>query len=326
MSLNIVKRNSSSPFHLQRSMVDQGGEGGAYESGGYTGKSNYVDSGIGDAIASFGKVIGAGIQSRTASDKNDANVNKETRLEKRSTRIEGKKDKATTAGNTEKATRLGERNKRVEARKEKTTAEITKYNESQKPTVKSDIKVQDKKETKPVVEAAATVKINEDRKSTTTEDKTAELLKTGTITKSEEQKKKDRENEVKSITPLNQTKSNNMIQPKKSKSKNNPSIEGSDGSWMIGLPPGVEAANKRNLIKGAGGPHGDYVENKRPMGKPSKTPLHQKKKIVEKGSYDKGKVEKYVSKSAMAKHEKKETKSYEKKEGKKPSPTKMKKC
>jgi hypothetical protein len=72
-----------------------------------------------------------------------------------------------------------------------------------------------------------------------------------------------------------------------------------------------------------------------------------KKKIVEKGSYEKGKVEKYASKSAMAKHEKKETKSFEKKEGIKPKgplkqsskavidskfrtksvvPTKMKKC
>lgn len=50
------------------------------------------------------------------------------------------------------------------------------------------------------------------------------------------------------------------------------------------------------------------------------------KKIVEKGSYEKGKVEKYASKSAMAKHEKKETKSFEKKEEKKMPPTKMKKC
>lgn len=48
------------------------------------------------------------------------------------------------------------------------------------------------------------------------------------------------------------------------------------------------------------------------------------KKIVEKGSYEKGKVEKYASKSAMAKHEKKETKSFEKKEGVKPkSPMKQ---
>lgn len=165
MSLNLVRNNSSSPFRLQRSMVDQGGEGGAYESGGYTGKSEYSDGGMGEAISSFGKVVGAGIQSRTASDKNDANVNKEARLEKRSTRIEGKQKTATEKGNTEKATRLGERNKRVETRKEKTTAEITKYNESQKPTAKSDIKVQDKKETKPVVESAATAKIEEERQS-----------------------------------------------------------------------------------------------------------------------------------------------------------------
>ena len=33
--MNIVKKNSSSPFKLQRSMVDQGGSGGAYETGGY---------------------------------------------------------------------------------------------------------------------------------------------------------------------------------------------------------------------------------------------------------------------------------------------------
>jgi len=197
MSLNILKRNSSSPFHLQRSMVDQGGEGGAYESGGYTGKSDYVDSGIGDAIASFGKVIGAGIQSRTASDKNDANVNKEARLEKRSTRIEGKKDKATTAGNTDKATRLDDRNKRVEARKEKTTAEIKKYNESQKPTAKSDI-APVKDEVK-AIPSAATAKTTEERKET--------LVNNGTITKSYEEKKKDRENEIKGITPIKQRRS-----------------------------------------------------------------------------------------------------------------------
>jgi hypothetical protein len=51
-----------------------------------------------------------------------------------------------------------------------------------------------------------------------------------------------------------------------------------------------------------------------------------KKKIVEKGSFEKGKVEKYASKAAMAKHEKKETKPFEKKEAKKTPPAKMKKC
>ena len=50
-----------------------------------------------------------------------------------------------------------------------------------------------------------------------------------------------------------------------------------------------------------------------------------KKKIVEKGSFEKGKVEKYASKSAMAKHEKKESKPFEKKESKKVIPAKIKK-
>jgi len=46
--------------------------------------------------------------------------------------------------------------------------------------------------------------------------------------------------------------------------------------------------------------------------------MKAKKKITEKGSYENGKVETYASKSAMAKHEKKETKSFEKKESVKP--------
>ena len=46
-----------------------------------------------------------------------------------------------------------------------------------------------------------------------------------------------------------------------------------------------------------------------------------KKKISEYGG-----KEKYASKAAMAKHEKKESKSFEKKEGKKMPPAKMKKC
>ena len=49
------------------------------------------------------------------------------------------------------------------------------------------------------------------------------------------------------------------------------------------------------------------------------------KMVTEKGSYEKGKVEKYTSKKSMVKHEKKESKSFEKKEVKK-SPAKMKKC
>ena len=165
MSLNLIKNNSSSPFRLQRSIVNQGGEGGAYESGGYTGESQHLDSGIGDALASFGKTIGASIGSITAGDKNKFNEKKAERLENRAKKTETKKQNALKSGNIDKADRMKERGVRVEGRLKQTNAEITKYNESQKPTLKSDIKTPDKKETKPVIESAATTKIEEERQS-----------------------------------------------------------------------------------------------------------------------------------------------------------------
>lgn len=109
-----------------------------------------------------------------------------------------------------------------------------------------------------------------------------------------------------------------MLQPKK---KTNPSTEGPGNSYMIGLPKGVEETNKRNVLKGASGPSYKTTKSGQTI-----SPMKQKKSIVEKGSYEKGKVEKYASKSAMVKHEKKETKSFEKKESKKMPPAKMKKC
>jgi hypothetical protein len=66
MSLNLIKKNSSSPFHLQRSMVDQGGSGGAYESGGFNPDMVYNNDAANAAIMSFGKIVGAGL---TATDK-----------------------------------------------------------------------------------------------------------------------------------------------------------------------------------------------------------------------------------------------------------------
>ncbi len=164
MSLNLVKSNSSSPFRLQRSMVDPGGEGGAYESGGYTGKSDYNDGGISDAIASVGKIIGAGLSSRTASDKNDANVKKEVRLKARAKKTEVKKQNALDSGNINKADRMKTRGERVEGKLKQTTADIKKYNESQKPTLKSDI-APVKEETK-AIPSASTKKIEIDRTQT----------------------------------------------------------------------------------------------------------------------------------------------------------------
>ena len=166
MSLNLVRNNSSSPFRLQRSIVDQGGEGGAYESGGYTGESQYSDGGMSEAIAGVGKVVGAGISSRTASDKNDANVKKEARQERRSAKLESKQKQATEAGDTKRAERLGKRNTGVESRKANTTSEIKKYNESKKTTLKSDI-APIKDEVK-AIPAASTAKVTEDRKESVT--------------------------------------------------------------------------------------------------------------------------------------------------------------
>jgi hypothetical protein len=61
MSLNLIKKNSGSPFHLQRSMVDQGGSGGAYESGGFDPNNVYNNDAANAAIMSFGKIVGAGL-------------------------------------------------------------------------------------------------------------------------------------------------------------------------------------------------------------------------------------------------------------------------
>lgn len=61
-------------------MVDQGGAGGAYESGGYNGQATYVDSGIGQAIAGFGKTLGAALGSGTAADDNASDIKKSERL------------------------------------------------------------------------------------------------------------------------------------------------------------------------------------------------------------------------------------------------------
>jgi hypothetical protein len=138
MSLNLIRQNSQSPFRLQRSIVDQGGEGGAYESGGFTGESQYNDGGAA-AISSFGNTIAAGLSSITPGDKNKMNEKKVTRLEKRSTKIEAKQKSATESGNTNRANRLKKRNTRVENRLGNTKKEIEDYKKSKNLTLKSSV-------------------------------------------------------------------------------------------------------------------------------------------------------------------------------------------
>jgi len=131
MSLNLVKRNSGSPFQLQRSIVDQGGEGGAYESGGYTGESTYNNDAANAAVESFGATIGAALSSRTPGDKNKSNIKSKQRLEKKSTRL---KDKASKA-DYDKRTRLTDRAAKVDIRVKKKEESISKYEEERKKKI-----------------------------------------------------------------------------------------------------------------------------------------------------------------------------------------------
>lgn len=139
MSLDLVRKNSGSPFRLQRSMVDQGGEGGAYESGGFNPDMVYNNDAANTAIESFGKIVGAALGSRTAEDKNKSNEKKADRLENRAKKTESKKKQALESGNIRKADRMKERGERVEGRLKSTKAEIETYKKSQNPSVKATL-------------------------------------------------------------------------------------------------------------------------------------------------------------------------------------------
>ena len=127
MSLNIVRKNSSSPFNQQRSIVDQGGRGGAYEEGGFNPKNVYDNSAILTAIVGFGKSVGDGISTITDQDVNDSDVVRSKRLNEKKTRI--------TKVNT-KDPRLVRVNKKINS----VEARIKAYNDYKNPTLKSSIK------------------------------------------------------------------------------------------------------------------------------------------------------------------------------------------
>ena len=139
MSLKLIKGNSSSPFQLQRSMVDQGGAGGAYESGGYDPNNVYNDGGMAAAISSIGTVIGAAVGSRTAGDKNKEDLKKQKRLEVRVKKLKDEKAGNTDVKDTNRNTRIDKRLERIGKRQENIGNRIKEYNEMEKPTLKSDI-------------------------------------------------------------------------------------------------------------------------------------------------------------------------------------------
>lgn len=140
MSLQLLRQTVKSPFQLQRSMVDQGGANGAYESGGFTGKSQYNDGGMAAAISSFGQSIATGIDSISDKDMNKMNEKKADRLNARGVRTEAKKQNALQSGDLSKADRMNKRGERIEARLGETNKKIEEYKQSKNPTLESDIK------------------------------------------------------------------------------------------------------------------------------------------------------------------------------------------
>lgn len=138
MSLDIVRKNSGSPFHLQRSIVDRG-EGGAYETGGFNPKAGYSDGGMSEVITQFGKSLGSALSNVTAEDRNNADLRKKARLDKRE---KGITDNAwVNADNDHTVQRERDQRKldRIHGSQSKTNARIDAYNEIQKPTLKSDV-------------------------------------------------------------------------------------------------------------------------------------------------------------------------------------------
>lgn len=137
MSLGIINKNTSSPFMLRRSIVDQGGQGGAYESGGFNPDQGYSDGGTANAIAALGNTIGAGLSARTAGDENKDDLAASNRLDKKSKRISEKISSSDTSEDKKK--RLEKRLGNVGERKVKVESRINDYNEMVKPTLTSDI-------------------------------------------------------------------------------------------------------------------------------------------------------------------------------------------
>lgn len=136
MSLDIIKRNSGSPFHLQRSIVAQGDENGAYSQGGYDPEHVYSNSGLAAGISAFGKTVEAGLGAITDSDRNAMDVKKKDRLEKREDKISDKQIKEGVSD--KKYARLTNRFNRVAAKKEATQSRIDDYNKKRKTSLLTD--------------------------------------------------------------------------------------------------------------------------------------------------------------------------------------------
>jgi hypothetical protein len=133
--MDIVKRNSSSPFKLQRSIVDQSGSGGAYETGGYNPEAVFNNDAANAAVESFGKIIGAAISSRTEGDINDSNEAKVKRLQSKGTKLVDKSKNATG----DKQIKIDKKIDKIASRIDNKNQAISKYKESINPMAKASL-------------------------------------------------------------------------------------------------------------------------------------------------------------------------------------------
>lgn len=134
--MRLIQKHTASPFKLVRSIVDQGGEGGAYESGNYN-PDEYDRSGeiITTSLESASKIMGAALGSITKGDINKKRIKDNQRRDKRISNIDKKLEKETTRMTdqgkqqvgTKKSKRLEERKQRIQGRVEKTAKKIDEY-------------------------------------------------------------------------------------------------------------------------------------------------------------------------------------------------------
>ena len=87
MSLKLIKNNTSSPFHLQRSIVPQGDEDGAYARGGFNPDALYNLDAANAAVESIGTTVGAALSSRSKSKKPDEEKKPETKTTPKKTEV-----------------------------------------------------------------------------------------------------------------------------------------------------------------------------------------------------------------------------------------------
>ena len=134
--MRLIQKNTTSPFKLARSIVNQGGEGGAYETGGYD-PNEYDRSGeiMTASIQSVSNVIGSALGSITKGDINTSRIKDNKRREKRISNIDKKLEKETTRFTdqgkqevgTKKSRKLEERKQKIQGRVEKTAKKIDEY-------------------------------------------------------------------------------------------------------------------------------------------------------------------------------------------------------